>query len=122
AEGAELGKISVVENQNEAARLVPQALQQVRVATRKIPHVAGIEIVRLGVSLWIGDRGTDATLEHERPFSSRGVPVQLAHYSRLELHRHAGDALGDGQLLDRYFFAKALAEHPAGRLLERELE
>src|SRR5207249_3822568 len=50
AEGAELGKITVVENQNEMCRFIPEAFEHVSVATRKVPDVARIEVVRFGLS------------------------------------------------------------------------
>ena len=48
----------------------------------------------------------------ERPLGRGGVPVQLAHGARLELHRDAGDPLGDRQLLDGRLLAGAAADRP----------
>ena len=78
-EGAEFGEIAVVEDQDEVARLVVEALQHVAVAARKIPDVAGLEIVGFGRALRIDHGGAHAALQHERPLRGGGVPVQLAH-------------------------------------------
>ena len=48
AEGAELGEVAVVEDQDEVARLVAEAFEHVAVAAGKIPDVAGLEVVGLG--------------------------------------------------------------------------
>ena len=121
-ERAELGEIAIVEDQDEVTRLVAQALQHVAVAARKIPDVAGIEIVGLGCALRIDHRGAHASLQHEGPFRGGGVPVQFAHRAGLELHGDAGNALGDRQLGDGRFLAKAVADHLALALLQREFE
>ncbi len=122
AEGAELGKIAVVEDQDEMAGLVAKALQHVAVAAGKVPDVARIEIVGLGKAVGIDDGGANAPLEHERPFGRGGVPVHLAHRAGLEPHRNPGNSLGDRQLRDGGFLAVAVADHLAGGFLQRELE
>ena len=122
AEGAELGEVAVVEDQDEVAGLVAEALQHVAVAAREVPDVAGLEVVGLGEAAWVDDGGADAALENERPLGGGGVPVQLAHRAGLEPHRDAGDPLGDRQLLDRRLLAVAVADDLAFRLLQRELE
>ena len=122
AEGAEFGKIAVVEDQNETAGLVAQALQHVAVTAGKVPDVAGIEVVGLGEAVGIDDGGANAPLEHERPFGRGGVPVHLAHRAGLELHRNPGNSLGDRQLRDRRFLAVTVADHLAVGFLQRELE
>ena len=73
--------------------LVAEALQHVAVPARKIPDIAGIEIVGLGKAGRIDHGGADPAFEDEGPFGRGGVPVQLAHRAGLELHRHAGNAL-----------------------------
>ena len=88
-------------------RLVSQTFEHVTVAAREVPHVPGLEVIRLGVSLRVDDRRSDPSLDHERPLGRGGVPVKLAHGARLEPHRDAGDPLGDRQLLDRRFLAVA---------------
>src|SRR6266403_684651 len=108
AERAELGEITVVENQNEMCRSVPEAFEHVSVPARKIPNVARIKVVRLRLSRRIDHGGAHTTFQHKRPFRSRCVPVQLAHHARLELHRHASDPLRDWQLFDSYFFTKTV--------------
>jgi hypothetical protein len=50
AEGAELGEVAVVEDQDEVAWLVAQALEHVAVAAREKPHVPRVEVVRLGIT------------------------------------------------------------------------
>jgi hypothetical protein len=122
AEGAEFGKIAVVEDQDEMTGSFAETLQHVAVAARKIPDVAGIEIVGLGQTVGIDHGGADAALEHERPLRCGGVPVQLAHRAGLKLHRHAGDSLRDRQLRDGRLLAKTVADHLAFGFLQRELE
>ena len=99
AEGAEFGEVAVVEDQDEMTGLVTEALQHVAVAARKVPDVAGVEIVGFGEAAWIDDGGADAALENERPFGRGGVPVQLAHHAGFKLHRYARDSFRDRQLL-----------------------
>jgi len=122
AEGAEFGEVAVVEDQDEVTGLVAQTLQHVAVAARKIPDVAGVEIVGLGEAAWINHGGADAALENERPFRRGGVPVQLAHRAGLKPHRDAGDPLGDRQLRNRRLLAVAVADDFAVRFLQREFE
>ena len=122
AEGAEFGEVAVVEDQDEVTGLVAEALQHVAVAARKVPDVAGVEIVGLGEAAWIDDGGADAALENERPFGRGGVPVQLAHRAGLKPHRDAGDPLGDRQLRDGRLLAVTVADDLAVRLLQREFE
>ena len=110
AERAELREVAVVEDQDEVRRLVSQAFEHVAVAAGKIPHVARLEVVRLGVPLRVDDRGPDPPLDHERPLGRGGVPVELAHGTGLEPHRDAGDPLGDRQLLDGRLLAEAAGD------------
>ena len=122
AKGAEFGEVAVVEDQDEVTGLVAETLQHVAVAARKVPDVAGIEIVGLGEAAWIDDGGADAALENERPLRRGGVPVQLAHRAGLKPHRDAGDPLGNRQLRNRRLLAVTVADDLALRLLQREFE
>src|SRR6185437_11270910 len=122
AEGGKLGEIAVIEDQNEVTGFMAETLNRVAVAARKIPNVARIEIVRFRVSCRVDDRRATASLNDESPFRSRGVPVQLAHRARFQTHRHAGDALGDGQLLNRGLLARTAADDLAFGLFESEAE
>ena len=78
-----------------------------RMAARKVPNVARIEIVDFAAARRVDQRGSHAPFENESPFRGRRVPVQFAGHARLEAHRDAGDSLGNRQLLDRGFFAVA---------------
>jgi hypothetical protein len=122
AEGAEFREIAVVEDEDKVAGLVAQALDRMAVAARKIPDVARIEIVGLRVALRIGHGGAAAPFDDKGPFGRGGVPVQLAHYARLEPHRDAGDSLRDRQLQDGRLFAEAAIHHLARRFFQREFE
>src|SRR5580765_1264086 len=122
AERAELGEITVVENQNEMCWFIPEAFEHVSVATRKIPNVARIKVVRLALPGRIDHGGAHTTLQHKRPFRSRGVPVQLAHHAGFKLHRDARDSFRDRQLLDSYFLAKTVPENSPLRFLQFEFE
>src|SRR5207237_44004 len=120
--GTELGKITVVENQNEMRRLVAEAFEHVRMATRKVPDVARIKVVGFGLSSRVDHRGAHTPFQDERPFRSGCVPVKLAYNAGLKLHRYAGDSLRDRQLLDSYFFSKAVPENFPFRLFQLEFE
>jgi len=104
------------------SRLVAQALEHVAVAAGKIPDVAGLEIVGLGTPPRVDHGRAHAAFYDKRPLGRGGVPVQLAHGARLQLHRHARDPLGDRQLLDCRLLAVAAADLLALRLLQLELE
>ena len=111
AERAELGEITVIKNQNEMCRFIPEAFQHVSVATGKIPNVARIKVVRFSLPGLIDHGGAHTTLQHKRPFCSSRVPVKFAHHTRLELHRYARDSFRDRQLFDSYFLAKTVPEN-----------
>ena len=111
AEGAELGEITVVENQNEMRRFIAEALEHVRVAARKVPDVARLKVVRLRLPCRVDHGGAHASFQDERPFRSGCVPVKLPHHAGLKLHRHASDPFRDWQLFDSYFFSKAVPEN-----------
>src|SRR5262245_14569720 len=106
AERAKFGEITVVENQDKMCGFIPEAFEHVGVATRKIPDIARIKIVRLRLSGRIYYSCAYTALQYKCPFRSRCVPVQLAHHARFKLHRYAGDSFRDRQLFDSYFFAK----------------
>jgi hypothetical protein len=91
AEGAEFGEVAVVEDQDEVTGRVAQTLQHVPVAARKVPDIAGIEVVGLAEAAGIDDGGADPPFDDERPFGGGGVPVQFAHRAGLEPHRDARD-------------------------------
>src|SRR6266513_3075710 len=111
AERAELGEITVAEDQNEMCRFIPEAFEHVCVATRKIPDVARFKVVRFRLPCRIDHGGAHASFQDERPFRSGCVPVKLPHHARLKLHRHASDPLRDWQLFDSYFFSKTVPEN-----------
>jgi len=102
--------------------LVAETLQHVAVAARKIPDVAGLEVVGLGAAGGIDHGGANAPLQDERPLGRGGVPVQLAHRAGLDPHRDSGKPLGNRQLRDGGLFAVAVADDLSLRRLERELE
>src|SRR4029077_18398032 len=117
AEGAELGEITVIENQNKMRRFIAEALEHVRVAARKIPNVAGLKVVRLRLPCRVDDRGAHAPFQDERPFRSGCMPMKLPHHARLKLHRHSSDPLRDWQLFDSYFLSKTVPENFSFRFL-----
>ena len=120
AEGAELGEITVVENENEMCRFIPEAFEHVSVATRKIPNVARIKVVRLRLPGRIDHSGAHTSFQDERPFRSGRMPVQLAHHAGFKLHRYARDSFRDRQLLDSYSFAKTVPENFSSGFLQLE--
>src|SRR5205085_11102277 len=119
---AELGEITVIENQNELCRLIAEAFEDVRVAAWKVPDVARIKVVRLGLSSRVDHRGAHTTFQYERPFRRGCVPVELAHDAGLKLHRYARDSLRDRQLLDSYFLPKTIPKNFPFRLFQFEFE
>src|SRR5262249_37368042 len=102
--------------------LFAEALNRMAVAAREVPDVAGIEIVGLSVPLRVDDGSAAAPLDDEGPLGGRCVPVQLANAAWFEAHRHAGDALGDGQLLDRRLARRVAANNLPVRLFQGEAE
>ena len=122
AERAELGEITVVENQNEMRRFIAEAFKHVSVAARKIPDVARIKVVRLGLSGRVDHGGAHTTFQDERPFRSGCVPVKLTHDAGFKLHRYARDSFRDRQLFDSYFFAKTVPENFPLRFFQFEFE
>src|SRR5947207_7947512 len=101
---------------------IAETFEHVRVPTRKVPDVAGIKVVCLSLPGRVDDRCAHTSSDHERPLGGSGVPVKLAHHTRLKLHRDACDSFRDWQLLDCHFLAKAFAEHSALRFLQFEFE
>ena len=103
-------------------RLIAETFEHVRVTARKVPNIPRIKVVRFGLSGRVYDRGAHTTFQDERPFRSGCVPVKLAHDAGLELHRYARDPFRDRQLLDGYFFPKAVPENFPFRFLQFEFE
>src|SRR5581483_11639724 len=122
AKRAELGKVAVIEYQNEMTGLVTQTLQHVTVAAGEVPDIARIEVVRLGEAARTDHRGADAPLDDERPFGRGGVPVEFAHCAGFNPHRNPGNSLGDRELRDGCLFPITAADDLALRLLKGELE
>ena len=118
AERAEFGEVAVVEDEDEVAGFVAEALEHVAVAAGEVPDVARGEVVDAASALRIDDRGSHPATDDKRPFGGGRMPVELAHHPRLEPHRHAGDPLRDRQLLDRRLLAVAAAEDTTPRLLQ----
>ncbi len=122
AESAELGKVAVIEDENEMTRFVAQAGEGMGVAAGKIPDIARIEVVDLGGAGRIERGGAHTSLEHEGPFRGGRMPVKLPRDTRLQAHGDTGDAFGDRQLCDRRLLAEAAAHDFALGLLQGELE
>src|SRR5580704_998851 len=122
AEGAELGKVSVVEDKNEVAWLVAQRLDDMAMAAWKIPDVARQEIVGLRTALGIDHRGPHRAFSDEGPLRRGGVPVKLAHHSRLHAHGNTRNPLRDRQLFHCSFLAIAALEHAPFRFFQLKLE
>src|SRR5205823_3243723 len=122
AERAELGEITVIKNQNELRRLVAETFQHVRMTAWKVPDVARIKVVRLGLSSRVDHGCAYTTFQDERPFRSGCVPMKLAHDAGLKLHRYARDSFRDRQLLDSYFFPDAVPKNFPFRFFQFEFE
>ena len=86
AESAELGEIAVVENQDEMTRCVAETGQRVRKTARKIPDIAGIEVVDLRTAKRVERRGAHTPFHDKGPFGRGRVPVQLTRHARLKPH------------------------------------
>src|SRR5580700_4192664 len=91
-----------------------EALQEVAMAAREIPSVAGAEFVDGGLAVGHDDGGADAAFNHVSPFGGERVPVELANGSGFEAHGDAGDALGDGELGYCRFIGGAGFSFPMG--------
>ena len=122
AKRAELGEIAVIEDQDEMRRLVAETLEHMGVAARKVPNVARCKIIRFSLTRWVNHCRTNAAFEDECPLGCSRVPVKLAHYAGLELHRHTSDSFRDRQLLDRRVLARAVPDHLSLGFLQFELK
>ena len=122
AERAELGEVAVVENEEEMAGLVAERFDDVAVATREIPEVAGTEIVGLRMAGRIDHRGADQSFGDKPPLRRRGVPMQFAHHAGLQPHGNAGDAFRNRQLRDGRLLAIAAAVDATFGFLQLEFE
>jgi len=122
AERTELGEITVIENQNEMSRLVAKTFEHMRVATGKIPDIPRRKIVRFGLAGRIDDCRAYTSSDDKGPLRCGRVPVKLAHYARLKLHRHARDSFRDRQLLNRRFFPETVLPNFALGFLQFEFE
>src|SRR5262249_46124472 len=116
AEGAELGEVAVVEDENKVTGLVAKTLQHVAVAAGKVPDVAGIKVVGLRIARRTDARCSPPPLGDEGPLCRGGVPMKLSHRSWLKPHRDSRDPLGNRQLLHGRLFPVALADDLALRL------
>ena len=122
AEGAEFGKVAVVENEDKMTRLVTERFDDVAMTTRKIPNVTGTELVRLGIAGRIDHCGADESLGDKAPLRRGGMPVQFTHDARLHAHGHPGDAFGNRQLRDSCLLAVTAAHDAAIGFLQFEFE
>ena len=100
-DGGVLGKVAVVENQQELSAVGIQSLNRVRNSRGEIPKIVflyvGDEALAVGV-----DRGDSrASIQHERPLRG-GVPMEFAHAAGGEPHVHAGHGLGDLEFAYRH--------------------
>src|SRR5262249_26045213 len=92
-------------------RLVAEAFQHVRMAAWKVPDISGTKVVCLGLPDRVDDCCAHTSFDPECPLGGSGVPLKLAHHTRLKLHRDACDSFRDRQLFDGYFFAEAVSEN-----------
>jgi hypothetical protein len=122
AEGAKLGKITVVEDQDEVACLFAQAGERVWIAARKVPDVAGIEVVDFRAAARIHECRADTAFQDEGPFRGGRTPVKFPRHTGLQAHRYAGDTFGNRQFFDSRFLAVAAAQDLALGLLQGEFE
>ena len=90
AERAELGEITVVEDQDELGRSSPKALEHMAMPAREVPNVARLEIV--GLSLSKIRRVQLRRLEHDdnRSDTLRGSEFREEDFPELQKLRAAG--------------------------------
>src|SRR5262249_33052319 len=122
AERPELGKVPVVEDEDEVARVLAQGLDDMAVTTREIPDIARTELVGLRTAMRVNDRGAHQAFGDEGPLRRGGVPMKLTHYAGLHAHRDTGEALGYRQLDDGGLFAVAAPHHASLGFFQLELE
>src|SRR6266513_4844807 len=96
-ERTELGKISIIENQNEMRGFIAETFKHVGVAARKVPNIARIKIVRFGLSCRVNYCRAGTASDDKSPLRRCRMPMKFAHYSGLPLHCHAGDPFGTRQ-------------------------
>lgn len=89
---------AVVEGQDGVARLGPEGLDRVGVAARKVPGVAGREVDDLHLPGGIDHRRLAVAGDDVAPLGG-GVPVHLAHPTRIQEDVGPRDPGGEGQLV-----------------------
>ena len=102
--------------------IAAQVLNSVAVALGKIPDIARIEIIGFRKPIGANHRRANAAFDDESPLGGIGVPVQFAQAARLQPHRHAGEASGNRQLLDRRLLGGAPLGDASFLLLHREVK
>src|ERR1700677_2577278 len=88
----------------------------------KIPNVAWAEIGYFRVARRRHHGHAAAPGNNVSPLGSDRVPVQLAQGTRLEAHRHGGEARRYGKLVYSVLHRRARRTTPAFRTLEVEFE
>ena len=90
----ELARRAVIEADDEFATVRPEALQRMRVAGRKIPDVAFLDVGNIGAADRIDHGHPAVTVSHVRPLS-RLMPMQLTDAAGRQSHIDAGDGCGN---------------------------
>src|ERR1700722_13111722 len=122
AERTEFREVSIVEAEQKMGFTGAQALQQMAVAAREIPGVAGSELIDGGLPVGHHNSSADPPFNHVGPFGGKRMPVKLPNGSWFEAHRHAGDALGNRELRNGGFVSGASLTFPVGLRFDIELE
>src|SRR6478672_12992869 len=101
---------------------IAETFEHVGVAARKVPNIARIKIIRFGLSRRVNYCRTRTPCDDKGPLRRGRMPMKFAHYSRLQLPRHARDSLRDRQLLGCNFLPETVPQNFALRFLQFELK
>ena len=113
----ELGRLAVVEADDELAPIRAHALQRMGQPRREVPQAALLHVLDVGAALPV-DRGDAAgAARHVGPFGIE-VPVQLADAAAGEPHVDARDLLRDLEIVLRHLARPATILDAARRVVE----
>ncbi len=105
-----LVEVAIVEDEQEFASVLTEALDRMRNAAGKIPEVADAHVVDKVAALRVDRGDARRSVEHVGPFGLL-VPVKLADSAGVEPHVHARDRFRNAKLPRGH-----LARPPAARL------
>ena len=123
-ERLELVEVAVVEDQQELAAILAQALNRVRYAAREQPEISFVHVFHERPALLIDCRDARAAGRHIGPLGAH-MPVQFADAAGDQTHLHASHLLRQREVAHRHLASPAarldaFVRHGKG-ILERRL-